>query len=547
MPYPLFHPNRSGLIPMMLSLEEFRAEFGEEGDHVELKRGLSVNRLQEAVTAFSNAGGGVVVIGVDPSGDLVGVTQPGEKAKDIHQAVRGVANAGRYEVHQLAVGDVTLLVVSIARRAEGFAQAPSGVVLVRRGASNVALMGSELSRFVSRRSFEAFETTPTDVEVKAVDPSLLDRLADAYSWGDRADIRVLLEEENLATMAGGRQVLTVAGALLLIPEPAIIGGRPYIDIRRYSGDDPDPDKVWEVRGPIDYQVERATRDIVDELGSTSVIMGVQRVDMPKLPERVLREAIANAVAHRSYEYAGSAIKVEIRPSSVSITSPGALPEPVTVENIRFQQAARNDRVLGALRRLGLAEDLGKGIDRMEDDMAAELLQAPEFEDDGSFFTVRLKQTGHITPRERAWVRGLIQAGRIDGQAALVVVEVARRGSVNNGDVRALLGLDSVEARSILQDLVTNGVLDKEGQRGGTQYLIADHLGVPARIRHTDDEVDAIALELAAQGPVSNADLRQRTGLDRTEALAVFRRLVDRGALVQIGERRGTRYQLPQTD
>jgi ATP-dependent DNA helicase RecG len=63
--------------------------------------------------------------------------------------------------------------------------------------------------------------------------------------------------------------------------------------------------------------------------------------MPELPPRAIREAIANAVADRSYEHAGTAIRVEIRSTSLTITSPGGLPEPVTVENIRFQQAARN--------------------------------------------------------------------------------------------------------------------------------------------------------------------------------------------------------------
>ena len=333
-------------------------------------------------------------------------------------------------------------------------------------------------------------------------------------------------------------MLTVAGSLLLLSDPAIVGGRPYIDIRRYSGDEPDPDKLWEVRGPIDHQVEQATADLLGELGAISAIVGVQRIEMPKLPPRVIREAIANAVAHRSYEHAGTATRVEIQPTQLTITSPGGLPEPVTVENIRFQQAARNDRLLGALRRLGLAEDLGKGIDRMEDDMAAELLQPPEFEDDGSFFAVRLRLGGAVTPRERAWVRGLIHDGRLDARAAVVVVAIAREGSIGNSEVRALLEVDSVEARSILQTLVAEGVLVQQGEHGGAQYLIAPDLGVPARIRHTDSELEAIALTLAQQGPVTNSLLRQHTGLDRQEARAVLRRLVDRGDLVQRGEKQG---------
>ena len=55
----------------------------------------------------------------------------------------------------------------------------------------------------------------------------------------------------------------------------------------------------------------------------------------------------------------------------------------------------------------------------------------------------------------------------------------------------------------------------------------------------DRRAGAIALSLAQQGPVSISLLRERTGLDRQEARSVLRRLVDRGALVQLGAKRGT--------
>jgi ATP-dependent DNA helicase RecG len=542
--YPLFHPARHGDLPALLTEAEFTREFPGEDEHLELKQGVSAHRVQEAAVAFSNNDGGVYLIGVSPSGQVVGVSQPGEKTKDIHQALRDTRNPGRYDVHQLLVGDRTVLVLAVDRRHEGFAQTSSGAVLMRRGASNMPLLGDDLSRFLSRRTFQRFELTPATVEFADADTGLIERLAEAFGWTVDSALPSRLEDEGFLATDGGKLVLTIAGGLLLLPEPRIMGGRPYIDIRRFSADDPDPDKTWKIDGPADSQVEQATRTILDQLGSVNAIVGVQRVEMPRIPPRVIREAIANAVAHRSYESAGTATRVELHPNYLTITSPGGLPEPVTLDNLRFQQSARNDRLLGALRRLGLAEDLGKGIDRMEDDMADELLRRPEFSDDGAFFTVTLHLTGTITTRERAWIRNLIKEGRLDGRAAMVVIAVARDGSITNSSVRQLLDVDSVEARNLLQSLVTHGLVVRHGERGGSEYRIAPDLGVPARIRHTDDELDQLALELAAAGPVTNASLRERTGLDRQEALKVFRRLVERGALKQLGERRGARYELP---
>ncbi len=53
-------------------------------------------------------------------------------------------------------------------------------------------------------------------------------------------------------------------------------------------------------------------------------------------------------------------------------------EPVTAENIREASAARNLVVIRLLRALGLAEDAGRGIDVMQDTMAAEMLDPPRF-------------------------------------------------------------------------------------------------------------------------------------------------------------------------
>ena len=60
-------------------------------------------------------------------------------------------------------------------------------VLAARGASNRALVGAELSRFVADRSLRRFETTPTEADLADADPDLLTEMAQAWSWGDEGD------------------------------------------------------------------------------------------------------------------------------------------------------------------------------------------------------------------------------------------------------------------------------------------------------------------------------------------------------------------------
>ena len=540
--YPLFHPRCDRPRPSSLTAGEFEREFGASGrresDYVEFKEGLSADRIGPAVVAFSNAGGGVILIGVRDDGSVRGVPPNGQRDARLHQIVANLHDPGRYEVRELGVDDRTVVVLSVHRREEGISLTSDGRVLARRGASNRPLVGRDLSELVAARSLRSFERTETDVPLAQADAGLLSELARAWGWsGEGLEDRLL---EQGFTAADGR--LTVAGALYLTREPKLILGKAFVEIFRYRDESGPFDLREEIAGPLPNQVERTTEIVMREIGFDLVVPGLHRHELPRLPEKVVREAIANAVAHRSYEVAGVSTRVEIRPDRVVVSSPGGLPEPVTIENIREQNAARNRAVIGALRRFDLAEDAGRGIDVMEDEMAANLLRPPEFSEPagGREFAVTLRLEATVTREERAWVQELEQQGELKPRDRLLLVVAARGERLTNARAREILGVDALAARGVLQRLRDAGLLVQEGERGGAAYRIGRdldrrhaHLGVA--------EVDALVLKMARETPVTNALLRERTGLTRPQALAVLARLVASGRLERRGERRGTRY------
>jgi hypothetical protein len=55
--YPLFHPESRAAAPLTLSVAEFRRAFPGESQHVEFKRGTSMEQMQNTAVAFSNANG----------------------------------------------------------------------------------------------------------------------------------------------------------------------------------------------------------------------------------------------------------------------------------------------------------------------------------------------------------------------------------------------------------------------------------------------------------------------------------------------------------
>ena len=98
------------------------------------------------------------------------------------------------------------------------------------------------------------------------------------------------------------------------------------------------------------------------LGRREVYRGLYRRDVPPLPEAALREALVNAVIHRDYAVTGSQVLLEVFDDRIVVTSPGALPNHMTVEQARMGGAprSRNEMMANAMVVWGLMERRGRG-------------------------------------------------------------------------------------------------------------------------------------------------------------------------------------------
>jgi len=539
LPYPPFHPRRPEL-RLALDLADFKQEFPEEGSHIEFKRGVGSDTLQDTVVAFSNANGGVILVGVEDDGTVIGRKLDAGTADAIHRTIHNVRDPGRYSIHQLSVGGRPIVVISVDRRDEGFAQTSSAVVKVRRGTRDEPLFGAELLRFVSERSTKRYELSRTELAVDSVEPTRLAEIQNAFRW-HHSEMRTRLEEQGFA--ADGN--LTVAGAMCLAKDPALTLGKAYVELLRFREDDSsDCDLRLEFNGCAQEQIERASDRILDEVGTELVVLGIRRYDLPRLPRNVIREAMANAVAHRDYQLDRTPIRVEIRPSAVTIRSPGRLPEPVTVENMREASAPRNLQLIRVLRRLDLAEDEGRGVDLMEDTMVDEMLDPPRFEELHHEVRVTLPLRSAVAPVERAWIKELERRGNLRATDRLLLVHASRGEALTNSTAREILQVDRDLAWKALQRLRDAGFVRQRGERGGATYHLEESLAPPAGLRFDRDELATVIEGMAAERSLTNAEVRKATGLERGEVKYLLKRLVDEGRLIKVGERRGTQYRLP---
>ena len=107
-------------------------------------------------------------------------------------------------------------------------------------------------------------------------------------------------------------------------------------------------------------------------------------DIATFNERVVREAILNAVSHRNYQLGGS-VFVRQYPDRLVIESPGGFPFGITLDNILDRQFPRNRRIAEILSLCGMVERSGQGMNLMFELSVQEAKPLPDFSGTDEFF------------------------------------------------------------------------------------------------------------------------------------------------------------------
>lgn len=116
--------------------------------------------------------------------------------------------------------------------------------------------------------------------------------------------------------------------------------------------------------------------VMGKLPQNEIIQDALRTETKLLPEVVIRELLANALVHQDFEKTGMSPMVEVYSDRVEISNPG---EPlVPLERLIDGYESRNERLADVMRRTGICEEKGSGIDRTIDAAETFQLPAPDF-------------------------------------------------------------------------------------------------------------------------------------------------------------------------
>jgi ATP-dependent DNA helicase RecG len=430
--------------------------------------------IAEVLTAFANADGGTLVLGMTPEGKLGDLSVAEEAHEALHEAARLCKPPvpTSWQVEQVAGGVVVLLRVD---RGSELHRLADGRVLVRKGAENRLANNVEVDQLALNRADSDFETqsvpgaTRDDLDDNVID----DYMERRQRRNPRSSV---LPKDKLLQQIGALtegRIPTVSGLLLFGKEPQFFLPQSRATFVKFADTTPrGPEGSFgygrreEFIGPLPTVIDRAWRVIWEEMDKRAVVRGLQRQEETEYPNAPVREALVNAVAHRDYRLTGRGIEIRMYTDRLEITSPGGLPAHITLDNIVDEHYSRNPRIVNGLYQWGYIEELGLGVDRMIEDMVAAGHMPPKFDATTYRFTVTLYNKKDHQRAMAQWENNMNE------RQMKAIDFLQRNGAITNRDYRELCPHVGAETlRLDLADLVDKGIVLKIGDKRGTRYIL----------------------------------------------------------------------------
>jgi ATP-dependent DNA helicase RecG len=325
--------------------------------------------LADELAAFANSRGGVCVLGVDDSREVLGIAL--DRLNAVEDLVREVCLsvitpplAPVIERQRLpsSTGEmVAILKVDVPRSL--FVHKSPGGYLHRVGSAKREMTPDYLARLFQQRS----QVRIIRFDEQPIPGAVLDDLS-LELWQRFASPRgkdrreVLLEKLAMARPdTDGAVRPTIAGVLMASPNPRRWLPNAFIQAVSYRGTEVRPwgDRVYQldaqdITGPLDQQVLAACR-FVNKNMRVEASKKEGRHDSPQFDLTAVFEALVNAVAHRDYSIHGAKIRLRLFADRLELYSPGAIPNTMTVDSLPYRQAARNEAITSLLAKCTVPE------------------------------------------------------------------------------------------------------------------------------------------------------------------------------------------------
>ena len=421
-----------------------------EGFTSEFKRSMPSD-LGREICAFANATGGVILIGVDDVGTVVGVGEHNRLKSQVQSVARSADPPVAVEVES----EGGVLCVTVPEQ-HGKPYSFGGRFYIREGATCQTcqqMSRDEIRDFFFVEGLIRLDETPCN----AFDPSVEITPARWAEFAGRAgidpglDSMTVLENLHLVKEAG----MIHAGAWLLADDITRFTLQAGVTCAVFRGSAKTHilDRK-EFCGNLYSIYQEVMAYFQAKLNSALIPHAQGRDERLELPESALREAVVNAIAHRDYRSTAN-VQVYIFQDRVEIVTPGGLPAGMREEDLGSKSVPRNPLLFSMLYRMKLVEQIGSGIRRIHDACLEYGVAEPAIQVSPDWVTVTFPRheaivAPHVTPHETPHVTPHV--GRLIA---------ALEGEMSRAELMDALGLADRRhfARTYLQPGVEAGLVE----------------------------------------------------------------------------------------
>jgi len=314
------------------------------------------DRLADEIAAFANAKGGVMLLGVTDAGEIKAMTRDQMDLLErllVEICIDVIEPPLRSQINRKGLESGERFLMIEIPKGDAMHKSPGGYYQ-RTGSSARKMTTDEHFRLAQRRAqsrFLWFDKQPVpDTGLDVFDIELWRPLLSAEGGKNPESA---LQKINLLEN-GDAEIprATVAGILLCTPNPHEWIPKATISAASYAGPDRASGQLdaCEITGPLDRQIGEALRFVKRNM-RVAARKNPGRIDMPQYSLRAVFEAVVNAVAHRDYSIKERRIRLAMFDDHLQISSPGELPNGMTVDTMSDNQSTRNEALTSIFGRM----------------------------------------------------------------------------------------------------------------------------------------------------------------------------------------------------
>lgn len=430
-----------------------------ENEYCELKSILTKD-IKKEVVAFANTNGGKVYIGIDDNSNIVGI----ENIDNDLQSLTGMINEGikpsliehtQIKTEKYNNKDIIIIEIQSGPNKPYYLAdkglKPSGVYL-RHGSSSIQVSDEIIRKMMFEHATLRFEEMISKNQNLTFE-YLEKKFKDNNLNFDKNKYKLLniINEEKKYTNLG----LLLSDQCSYTIKCAIFNGINKIEFRDRK----------EFTGSILKQVD----DIFEyfELFNkiSGKIIGLKRIDTRDYPEYSLREALLNAVIHRSY-YFNSSIMVNLYDDKFEILSMGGLIDGITIKEIfKGVSSSRNPNLANIFYRFGYVESFGTGIGRIMDSYEQNN-KKPIFDATENTFSIILPNMNYQESSTKS-----NNISPILSQNDIIINYLKKYGKINRNETEKLLNISKTRAYKILNNMMEKRIIKKQDSGKNTYYTL----------------------------------------------------------------------------